>query len=231
MHIKAYYNGNITLCAVVGNENRHELTEADRKKKTYRLTYSKYRQLSSNCAYMFDKKVNKILFLTFTIKANIRDNSITNKAFSYYLKILRARYKLHSYLWVAERQKRGAVHYHCLFDMPFTKYQTLSNLFHKCFTKFDIETSSKNSVSTSKHYGAIVQNKEMALKYICKYISKQINQGFKGRNNAFSNNINIKPVNIDHETFLDLRETSKKYYIFEYSSAYICDIDTIKEVF
>lgn len=231
MHIKVYYNGNITLCAVVGNENRHELTLDDRKKKTYRLNYSRYRQLSSNCAYMFDHKVNKIVFLTFTIKDNVKDNALTNKAWSYYLKILRQRYKLHSYLWVAERQKRGAIHYHALFDMPFTKYQTLSQLFHKAFEKFNIAASSANSVSTSKYYGAIVHSKEMALKYICKYISKQINQGFKGRNNAFSNNINIKPVSIDHETFLDLRQTSKKYYNFEYSSTYICDLDAIKDVF
>lgn len=231
MHIKAYYNGNITLCAVVSNENRHELTDLERKKKSYKMTYSKYRQLASNCAYMFDNKINKISFLTFTIQDNIKDTSNTNKAFSYFLKQMRASKKLHSYLWVAERQKRGAVHYHGLFDLPFIPFPEIAKLFHRSFAKFNIKASDRNSVSTSKEYGAIVYSREQALKYITKYISKQINQYFRGREHAFSNNINVKPVDISHEKFLELRETTRNYYEFEYSSAYVCDINAVKEVF
>ena len=238
MIIKAHYNGNITVTNAKNPKNKqlHELNLSDRtKKRVYKLTYSKYRQLAGNSAKMFEAKTNQILFLTFTIKDNITDTANTNKAWSYFLNLMKKRHGLNNYLWVAERQKRGAVHYHCLLDTPFINYSEWKRIFSSTFKKFGIKASKQNSVSASKYRGAIVRNVEMALKYITKYISKSINKelniSFSGRNYAFTNDINVKPLTITYEQYLEVINTCSKEYNFEYCSTYICDLNAVINLF
>jgi len=175
MKIKAHYNGNISITNEKKAGKRHELNLSDRtKRRVQKLSYSKYRKLAGNSAKLFEVRKNKVLFLTFTLKDNVTLHGITNKAWSYFLKLMRERHELGNYLWVAEHQKRGAIHYHCLLDMPFIDYSEIKRIFKASFQLFNIAVSSENSVSASKSRGAIVHNVEMALRYITKYLTKQL---------------------------------------------------------
>ena len=202
--VKLHYNGNLVWSQDGNKDLSHEeAVQIGKKDKRFYLKYKHYRQIASSAAYMYDNRVNQIVFFTFTIQDNIADNSITNPAFSYALKRFKKDYGLHSYLWVAERQKRGAIHYHCLFDMPFTEYSILKKVWADVGAKFGIKVSRKNSVSGSKNGSSKVNNVEKAIKYITKYIAKGINgankQSFQGRSYAISRNINVKPKQISVE--------------------------------
>jgi len=236
MIIKAHYNGNVTITSFKGNHNRHKIELSDKiKKRVYKLKYSKYRQLAGNSAKMFETKINKILFLTFTIKDNIKDTSLTNNAWSYFLNLMKKRHGLNNYLWVAERQKRGAIHYHTLMDMPFIQFKKIKEIFSNSFAKFGIAVSTQNSVSASKKHGSIVKNVEMALRYITKYISKSINKEvevlFSSRMYAITNEINVKPLTITYDEYLSIINTCSKEYNFKFSATYICDLKTIISLF
>jgi len=180
MKIKAHYNGNISITNEKKTNNRHKFNLTDRtKKRVQKLSYSKYRKLAGNSAKLFEVKKNQVLFLTFTIKDNVTLTGITNNAWSYFLKLMRTRHELGNYLWVAEHQKRGAIHYHCLLDMPFIPFIKIKEIFHNSFKLFGIAVSKENSVSASKRHGSIVKNIEQALRYITKYLTKQLKQDTK----------------------------------------------------
>jgi hypothetical protein len=92
---------------------------------------------------------------------------------------MKKRHGLNNYLWVAEHQKRGAIHYHCLLDMPYIPYSLIKEIFSNSFARFGISVSKENSVSASKTKGAIVKNVEQALRYITKYLTKQLKEDKK----------------------------------------------------
>lgn len=234
-NIKLYYNGNITYSYNHVKKIECLISDSDRiKKKTYKLKQSHYRKISSSAAYMAHNKKNEILFLTFTLKQNVKDTSITNKAWSEYTNYLTKKYNLHAYIWVAEQQKRGAVHYHTLMDIPYTDFNVLKQQFARIFKKHNIEVSSKNSISISKKHGAIVKNTEQAVRYITKYMSKQVRNKeykFSGRNYAISNNVNIKPITITKEEFEKILITVMAIHKFEYCETYICDMTAAIEIF
>ena len=210
--IKIHYNGNVVYTSDGNSElSSEEARLIGNRQKKFILRYKHYRQISSSAAYMFDNRVNQIVFYTFTIKENMTDNSVTNPAFSYALRRLKKDYGLNSYIWVVERQKRGAIHYHCLFDMPYVKYSELKRVWHEVGSKFGIEISRQNSVSGSKGRSAVVKNVEQAVKYLTKYMAKGINgknnQTFEGRVYAISRNVNVKPRVISVDTALKYANT------------------------
>ncbi len=232
-NIKLYYNGNITF-SITHSKNIEAMQSTKRdykKQKKYKLTYAHSRKIASSAAYQYHNRKNKITFLTFTLKDNVTDTNLTNKAWTEYLNYLRKQYKMHSFIWVAERQKRGAVHYHALIDIPKTPYSILKEQFSRIFKKYDINVSAKNSISTSKQHGAIVNDIEKAVKYITKYVTKgafakdeeENKNTFNGRVYGISNNINIKPITLTRKEFNELLITVKAIYKFEYSTTYICD--------
>jgi hypothetical protein len=226
-----FYNGDIVIFSG-GNDNPAMIKDTDRRKqRRYNFDYSDYRHIASCAAFQHDNKVNKIMFFTFTIKQNLTDTSQTNKAWSYFLKLMRTRHKLNSFIWVAERQKRGAVHYHTLLDIPFIKYSEIKLLFSRTFARYNIEVSEKNSVSGSKNGNSIVSNVDKAVKYLTKYMTKELNQSFSGRNYAISNNINIKPRKINVEQAQTLAETAQSVFKTDYITVIHADLKEAIEVY
>jgi len=226
-----FYNGDIVIFSG-GNTDGGTIKDADRRKqRKYNFDYSDYRHIASCAAFQHDNKVNKIMFFTFTIKQNLTDTSETNKAWSYFLKLMRTRHNLNSYIWVAERQKRGAVHYHTLLDIPYIKYSEIKLLFSRSFARFNIEVSETNSVSGSKNGNSIVSNVDKAVKYLTKYMTKELKQSFTGRNYAISNNINIKPRKINVEQAQNLAETAHSVFKTEYITVIHADLKESIEVY
>jgi len=231
-----HYNGNISYFADNNftGHNKEQAKDYGNKEKKYFLRYKHYRQIASAAGYMYEHRKNKVVFFTFTIQDNITDNRISNPAFSYAIQRLKQNYGLHSYIWVAEKQKRGAIHYHCLFDIPYTDYDTLKRIWSEVGEKYGIKISRKNSVSGSKGRSAVVNSMEKAVKYLTKYIAKGINgkneQTFPGRVYAISRNINVKPLQISHETALKYASTQTRApLVGEHTEVLFCDVQAVSE--
>lgn len=75
----------------------------------------------------------KSKFWTFTYDDNkvppeiSRDVQSSNQLWDRFIKRMRRRYGKFKYLAVLEFQKRGAVHYHCLFDLPYIKQKEIQD--------------------------------------------------------------------------------------------------------
>lgn len=68
-------------------------------------------------------------FITLTFKDNITDVKWANKEFKKYMQRMRYRYgKDFKYANVIQFQKRGAVHYHMMSDLPYIPHEDLENI-------------------------------------------------------------------------------------------------------
>lgn len=99
------------------------------------------------------------VFLTLTFKKNIKDIKEAN--YHYTLFIQRLKYQIRSnlkYIAVIEFQKRGSIHYHCVFfNLPFIQKDKLESIWSHGFSNIQI---AKNINDVSK--------------YVSKYMSKQL---------------------------------------------------------
>jgi len=181
------------------------------------MNYDTYRKLAGAAVNMFRKKQNEIIFVTYTTKQVI-EHSVINKIFSNHLHNLSKNYGLNSFLWVAERQKRGAIHYHCLFDIPYVDIRKITRSFSRT-----LETAgyipSVNSVQLAKNWGAIVKDTGYAIKYFCKYATKVRGKPYDAKIYAYSHNITPKTIRISYTDFeYLLQKYGKKRYDFRYAS-------------
>ena len=83
-----------------------------------------------------DKKINfryKITFCTLTLPSQQKhsDEEITQKCLHDFFNYLRKHYNLQHYVWKAEKQLNGNIHYHITFNI-FIHYQDLRELWIKC---------------------------------------------------------------------------------------------------
>lgn len=67
-------------------------------------------------------------FITLTFKENVTDLDIANKEFKKFIQRMKQRFDDFKYLAVIEFQKRGAVHYHMISDLPFIQKGLLYSL-------------------------------------------------------------------------------------------------------
>lgn len=82
------------------------------EERTFKWSGKAKRKVQSKCCAMaFDTKMLSVFFVTLTEKVNIESNKVISK----YIENLKARKIMDQYVWVRERQKRGANHYHLLF--------------------------------------------------------------------------------------------------------------------
>lgn len=123
-------------------------------------------------------------FLTLTFRDNLTDIKAANAEFSKFLKRLNYRiYKSKAsrlrYLAVWERQRRGAIHYHVvLFGFPYMPKRELQAVWGHGFVKVN-----RIAVDQRMNVG----------RYISKYFSKDVEDGYKLKKFFTSHNLE-KPV-------------------------------------
>ncbi|MGG0757595.1 rolling circle replication-associated protein [Brevibacillus laterosporus] len=99
----------------------------DRERRRIAGNVNRTRMMIRRLALMnFDTSKSK--FLTFTFRENVTDLTEANKEWDKFIKRLRRRYGDFKYLNVIEFQKRGAVHYHMLSDLPYVPQKELLRL-------------------------------------------------------------------------------------------------------
>lgn len=94
-------------------------------------------------------------FLTLTFAKNITDISYARYEFDKFIKRLKTRFKALQFINVIEFQKRGAIHFHLLCNLPYINVNELSRIWKHGFIKL-------NRIDNIDNVGA----------YITKYMTK-----------------------------------------------------------
>lgn len=117
--------------------------------------------VNANVYQYYDDKGNVIFpkFLTLTFKDNIKDLKVANENFKNFIKRMNYYLKIKlKYLYVREFQKRGAVHFHCIFfNMPYVSHSKL------------LEIWNLGSVNIKK-----IDDVDNVGAYVCKYLKKDM---------------------------------------------------------
>lgn len=131
---------------------------ANRKKTASRAKREIRRIVNSNEE---NNDGNTVKFVTFTFAENITDFRSANYEWKKFRQRLEDRLKIKlKYLTVVEFQKRGAIHYHCVFfNMPYVDQKTLFSIWGQGFGKV-------NKIEEVNNIGA----------YVCKYIGKDLEE-------------------------------------------------------
>lgn len=206
--------------------------EQGRKQKTYGLTWSIYRKISSAAFIQLEKRQGNVCFWTFTTQ-NLKCEEVGAKCFSDLLKNLKKNHGLNSYIWVKERQGNGNLHWHAILDMAYINVVLLSSIWSATLCRNRVaQTDHKNSVNISKNKsGKVVYLRDTkgAVKYLCKYMSKQLakrEKPYMKRCYGMSRNIQPKPKTLTLDEFHAVvgNEAVAKVLNFEYGQIICLDI-------
>lgn len=165
-------------------------------------------------------------FITLTFKENITDIVYANKIFNAWVSNVRKLKKDFKYIAVPEFQKRGAVHYHILSNLGkedtniIIPQKERTEKTKDLTTLFDVKYWSRGFARVDFIKG----DYKKIYSYICKYMTKDIDDKLFGKHRYF----NSQNLNKPREEFLDLsNERDLKYFnniinnsSIDYSSQY-----------
>ena len=211
-------NGDI----VVSSPHYHFLSPDDafilgNSVKHYGSPNSLYRTLCGVASELWYQKRYNPIFITLTTKDNVLPDQLT-PCLSNFLKNLKQNYKLLSYLWVCELQKRGAAHYHLVLDIPFVPIEQLNNAWCKAISS--VSGYSANAVRLSPGWGGVIQSQDRVIKYVCKYISKSV-LGSGSKVCDYSKHLVCEPIPVsDIDVRMILEDAGKKVIRYEYCTVF-----------
>lgn len=165
-------------------------------------------------------------FITLTFKENITDIVYANKIFNAWVSNVRKLKKDFKYIAVPEFQKRGAVHYHILSNLGkedtniIIPQKERTEKTKDLTTLFDVKYWSRGFARVDFIKG----DYKKIYSYICKYMTKDIDDKLFGKHRYF----NSQNLNKPREEFLDLsNERDLKHFndiinnsSIDYSSQY-----------
>lgn len=165
-------------------------------------------------------------FITLTFKENITDIVYANKIFNAWVSNVRKLKKDFKYIAVPEFQKRGAVHYHILSNLGkedtniIIPQKERTEKTKDLTTLFDVKYWSRGFARIDFIKG----DYKKIYSYICKYMTKDIDDKLFGKHRYF----NSQNLNKPREEFLDLsNERDLKHFndiinnsSIDYSSQY-----------
>lgn len=155
-------------------------------------------------------------FITLTFAENVTDIAYANKELDKFMKRMRRRWNF-KYIWVMEFQKRGAIHYHIMTDLPYIENKELNKIWGHGHVRI-------NDITHVDNVGA----------YMIKYLLKDLNDTRLSGKKAYQSSQNMdKPIEFkgeDAEKIIELYALDQKKEIFtnSYDSEYLGKI-TYKE--
>lgn len=126
----------------------------------------------------------QITFVTLTLSAlqgDITDKQIVKQCLEPFLQICRRRFKVTSYIWRAERQKNGNLHFHITTNQ-YIPYDRLRDAWNYCqekvglISQFERKHGHRHPNSTDVH--SVIKVRELA-RYLIKYMSKDQPEALK----------------------------------------------------
>jgi len=150
--------------------------DCGKKEKSFGIDYQTYNAIADRCAWMYQNKTYKLLFVVLTFPNFKRDVTEIelNQSFSKFIENMRAHYHLRHYLAIREGDGINTrFHYHVIFDMPFMSFTRINAAWNSAISDFC--DYSKNAFRT-KRKSYFIRDISGAVRYLCKYISKSIGQ-------------------------------------------------------
>jgi hypothetical protein len=196
------------------------------KQKHFYLNPTIRRQIRCAALRQYQMRKYKILFCTLTFPEKISEKQ-ANECFSKYVENLKLNYNLNSYVAVRENQnKKGGyhLHYHCLFDIPFTDFKKLNSAWCNTFrghARFSVNafTTGRNKFATD-----IRQVSAYISKYMAKSEYKKPGDFKQGEENKLiapesriffvSDNVNCSPAKVP-EVYIHYLMAKKAFTRFE----------------
>jgi hypothetical protein len=147
-----------------------------KKLSTWFEAIANYNSLREN---VISHKLVKAVFLTVTLSASQyhSDKEIKARILKPFIRKLRDDYGCERYLWKAEKQSNGNIHFHIIIDQFIDKL-IVQILWNKCqealgyITEFEKKYKRRNPPSTQIQ---VISNTDQMMKYIEKYICKDDN--------------------------------------------------------
>ena len=206
---------------------RHH-TDSENSEKNREITLNRARK---DIRRLINSNVGKYgemaKFITLTFADNITDVEVANYEFKKFIQrlnydVFNSKKAILKYTVVPEVQKRGAIHYHCVFyNMPYVKHAKLRELWD-----YGDEVE-KGSVNVKK-----IEHVDNIGAYVCKYLTKDTSTAFEGKKSYFNSRGLYKPEEIYKEkevtSFCDKLTTSNEFkntYNSSYSNDYTGKIE------
>lgn len=135
-------------------------------------------------------RTTRPIFVTLTYRENQGDRKKTVADVSRFLRALRVLYPSLAYLYVLERQERGAFHAHMvIFNVPFISFETLENAWTFGYTNVKR-----------------IQDEMHISRYLAKYLSKENYHGMGVRKYSRSKNLTEEQVEYGINILTDPRQ-------------------------
>lgn len=178
---------------ICGKGGRMEKTTGEQEEKNYKSRVIQRRNMVRRlaCSNFNNQEVK---FVTLTFKENKTNVQECNNEFKKFIKRLKYNFNLQDikYLAVIEFQKRGAIHYHCLMNIPYISFLELQSTWGNGFIHIEDVTKVDN-------LGA----------YLVKYMTKEnADDRLMGEKGYLTSRNLIRPIEVSDK---DL----KAYKIFE----------------
>lgn len=129
----------------------------------------------------------RVNFITLTLPApqrSVSDKELKKKCLDPWLKTMRYRYRLNSYVWRSERQYNGNIHFHITSD-TYLPYDQICNVWNHQLSKFhfidEFESKNGHRFPNSTDVHSVQKIKNIAA-YMVKYMSKDPEEHLKDIN-------------------------------------------------
>ena len=206
--------GRCSLCHSPECSMHKKRIDTGNMQKTFKIDNTIYRKISSSGHYLIKQRQpkTKTLFITLTFpKFKTKpDEKKLNQCFSNYMENLHTNYGVKHYIGVRERgQENGRFHFHVVLNIGFYDFRVLNRAWNVAIS--DISASSNNSLQTDRK-NRIIYRPGHALRYVCKYFSKQRGSSSKTRIVFMSMPLILKPK-IEHCHIEDILSGYKGLFI------------------
>ena len=180
----------------------------------------------------------RVNFITLTLSApqkDISDKEIKRVCLNNFLNRAKKKYGMNTYVWRAEKQKNGNIHFHITTDV-FIHYRELCDLWNECqellgfVSRFRERTGSYRPNSTDVH--SVHNIKELAA-YMVKYMSKETEDGQKIEGKVWGCSRNLSKAQKFETELYGMHYDKFKQLVDDYPDAVFknehCEIITLPE--
>lgn len=148
------------------------------------MTAIKWMALAAEWKEVFEKKLKrkvkwKVNMVTLTFHENMKDDNLARQLLSMWIDMAKHRFNINSYVWKAEPQKRGAIHFHLITDV-YIPHKELRYTWNRLLRKYGLNSIKDNS--TDVHAVHSVKNLVGYLsEYLCNDSKHEGRREIKGK--------------------------------------------------
>ena len=164
---------------IISNQNyRGKMSDTSKKllRKKISIWFEAIEHINRSEEYVLQHKIIRPVFLTVTLSSSQfhGDKVIKSKIFKPFMRILREVYQCENYVWKAEKQQNGNIHFHIIIDKYISK-ELIQYQWNKCqealgyITEFEKKYKHRNPPSCKIE---VVKNWSQMGTYLEKYICK-----------------------------------------------------------